>query len=212
MAMAPRTASCMLTWPSRFPTHVGACESSKSDMYTAAPLLRALMTILRGTGGPVISTRRSTRPGAGGAAFHTPSRTARVSGRKSGICPASSAFCRTSRAASSWRRRASKHRCSAATNAWASGVSTRAACSWLTGPWMATPGTHAIVMLATAEDVELSRAAPRMSQTRQPRAWAAAEAGSGGQGTGECGALPAGRGSLSLFLTAARFRDARRPE
>ena len=37
---------------------MGALESSKSAMYTLAPELRALMTILRSTG-PVISTRRS---------------------------------------------------------------------------------------------------------------------------------------------------------
>ena len=53
-------------------------------MKVLAPLLSALMTILRSTG-PVISTRRSTIPGAGGAHFQlTSSLTVLVSGRKSG--------------------------------------------------------------------------------------------------------------------------------
>ena len=71
-----RTASRRLTWPSSRLSHVGAVESSKSAMYVLAPELRALrrqragkracahlITILRSTG-PVISTRRSRRPGA----------------------------------------------------------------------------------------------------------------------------------------------------
>ena len=49
---------------------MGALESSKSAMYTLAPLLSALMTILRSTG-PVISTRRSWRsPGMGATCTH----------------------------------------------------------------------------------------------------------------------------------------------
>jgi hypothetical protein len=52
-------------------------------MNCVAPLFIALMTILRSTG-PVISTRRSTMPGAGGAPCHVGShRMAAVSGRKS---------------------------------------------------------------------------------------------------------------------------------
>jgi hypothetical protein len=46
-----------------------AGSPSKSAMKHEAPLLSALITILRSTG-PVISTRRSTRPGAGDAACH----------------------------------------------------------------------------------------------------------------------------------------------
>ncbi len=53
----------------------------------------------------VISTRRSTRPGARGAPFHaTSARMAAVSGRKSGSLPASSSFWRWSRRARSSRR------------------------------------------------------------------------------------------------------------
>ena len=57
---------------------MGALESSKSAMYTLAPELRALMTILRSTG-PVISTRRSWMSSGMGAtccvaqlAWHSP--------------------------------------------------------------------------------------------------------------------------------------------
>lgn len=70
-AVAERTA--VLYW----------CLPSKSAMNCVAPLLSALMTILRSTG-PVISTRRSTIPGAGGGPCHVGSaRMAAVSGRKS---------------------------------------------------------------------------------------------------------------------------------
>jgi hypothetical protein len=60
---------------------VGEFESSKSAMKVLAPELRALMTILRSVG-PVISTRRSSRPGPGVAQRHeTALRMAAVSGR-----------------------------------------------------------------------------------------------------------------------------------
>ena len=68
---------------------VGVLESSKSAMYTLAPELSALMTILRSTG-PVISTRRSCRSAGAGATVQSPARIAAVSGRKSGSLPASS--------------------------------------------------------------------------------------------------------------------------
>src|SRR5215216_6457431 len=68
-------------------------------MNTFAPELRALITIFRSVG-PVISTRRSRRSFGIGATFQFPSRTDLVSGRKSGSAPASSFFCRSSRA---WR-------------------------------------------------------------------------------------------------------------
>ncbi len=66
---------------------VGAVASSKSASHTLAPEFNALMVILR-SGGPVISTRRSSRPGAGAATCQVgSSRTAAVSGRKSGSWP-----------------------------------------------------------------------------------------------------------------------------
>ena len=55
-----------LTWPSMQLAHVGEFESSKSAMNTRAPELSALITIFRSVG-PVISTRRSCRPGGSGA-------------------------------------------------------------------------------------------------------------------------------------------------
>ena len=80
----PRIASRRLIWPSRMLSQVGVEESSKSAMNTLAPEFSALMTILRSTG-PVISTRRSSRSCGIGATVHAPSRTAWVSGRKSGL-------------------------------------------------------------------------------------------------------------------------------
>ena len=47
-------------------SHSGVLASSKSASQTFAPELSALMVIFLSVG-PVISTRRSTRPGAGGA-------------------------------------------------------------------------------------------------------------------------------------------------
>ena len=46
----------------------GVFESSKSANQTFAPELRALIVIFRSVG-PVISTRRSFKPGAAGATF-----------------------------------------------------------------------------------------------------------------------------------------------
>lgn len=45
---------------------------SKSAMKVLAPELSAFITILRSVG-PVISTRRSSKPGAGGAQIHVES-------------------------------------------------------------------------------------------------------------------------------------------
>ena len=78
-----------LSWPWTTLAHVGVDASSKSASQTFAPELRALMVILRSVG-PVISTRRSSRPGAGGATCQSPSRIPWVSGRKSSISPAAS--------------------------------------------------------------------------------------------------------------------------
>ena len=62
---------------------------SKSAMKVLAPLFKAFTTILRSVG-PVISTRRSSRPGAGGAQTHVGSaRTCAVSDGKLSCSPAS---------------------------------------------------------------------------------------------------------------------------
>ena len=74
---------------------------SKSAIYVQTSALRALTTILRSVG-PVISTRLSIRPGAGGAPFHASfSLTCFVSGRKPGRAPLSSSTCLITRR---WRR------------------------------------------------------------------------------------------------------------
>src|SRR5690625_3202873 len=83
----------------------GVFASSWSASQTFAPALRALMVIRRSVG-PVISTRRSSNPGAGGATCQESSvRMCSVSGRKSKVPPAASSASRALRAASaSWRR------------------------------------------------------------------------------------------------------------
>src|SRR5690242_21791746 len=58
------------SWPSIMLSHSGVLASSKSASQTLAPELRALMVIFRSVG-PVISTRRSSRPGAGLATRQT---------------------------------------------------------------------------------------------------------------------------------------------
>ena len=99
----------------------GVFASSKSAMKTFAPELSALTIILRSTG-PVISTRRSWMSARTGAQVQSASRTARVSGRKSGSLPASNSACRRARRASSSFRRGPNARCSFAAKATASGV------------------------------------------------------------------------------------------
>ena len=67
--------------------HSGVLASSKSASHTLAPELSALMVIFRSVG-PVISTRRSSRPGAGSATRQVSSSPdGRVSGRKSSVPP-----------------------------------------------------------------------------------------------------------------------------
>ena len=102
---------------------VGVEASSKSAMKTLAPQFSALMIILRSTG-PVSSTRRSRMSLGSGATTQSLSRIFLVSGRKSGFSPASSFFWRTTRKASNSSRRALNLRCSSATKATASLVST----------------------------------------------------------------------------------------
>ena len=84
-------ASRRLRWPSMQLAHVGEFASSKSAMKTLAPLLSALMIILRSTG-PVISVRRSCRSAGIGATVHSELRTFAVSGRNSGSLPALISF------------------------------------------------------------------------------------------------------------------------
>src|ERR1700722_9608952 len=71
-----------LSWPETMLSHSGVFASPKSASHTFAPELSALMVIFRSVG-PVISTRRSTRPGAGAATRHPgSSRMAWVAGRQ----------------------------------------------------------------------------------------------------------------------------------
>ncbi len=78
----------------------GVFASSKSASQTFAPELSALMVIFRSVG-PVISTRRSTRPGAGaGTRQSESSLMCRVPGRKSSVPPADRSTWRAARAAS----------------------------------------------------------------------------------------------------------------
>lgn len=88
-SMRRSTASSRVSWPPMTLVQVGAVASSKSAIQTLAPEFRAL-TAIRRSGGPVISTRRSVRPGAGGATRQCgSSRRARVaSGKSSGVPPA----------------------------------------------------------------------------------------------------------------------------
>jgi hypothetical protein len=121
-SICPRMASARLCWPPTMFSHVGDVASSRSASQTRAPELSALMVILRSVG-PVISTRRSSRPGPGPATRHVrSSRMCRVSGRKSGSSPFANRSLRRWRASSrSWRGPANRV-CRSATNARASGL------------------------------------------------------------------------------------------
>ena len=84
------SASPRLSWPEITLSQSGVLASSKSASHTLAPELSALIVIFRSVG-PVISTRRSTRPGAGSATRQDgSSRTSLVSGRKPRVPPAAS--------------------------------------------------------------------------------------------------------------------------
>ena len=129
-------------------SQVGVFESSKSDMNTFAPELRALMIILRSTG-PVISARRSWRSAGAGATFQLGSaRMSAVSGRKSGSSPASSRAARSTRLASSSCRRGSNARWSFDTSASASGVRI-SAISGVTSAVIWTPSGSVIVLMVS---------------------------------------------------------------
>lgn len=113
---------------------------SKSAIYVHTFELRAFTTIFRSVG-PVISTLRSTRPGAGGAPRHvSSSRIAFVSGRKSGKTPLSSSCCRMTRRSRRFLRVELKARWRRARNAvaswvriffWDSSTEPRMATPWL---------------------------------------------------------------------------------
>ena len=120
--MVRSSASMRLSWPVIMLSHSGVFASSKSASQTFAPELRALMVIFLSVG-PVISTRRSTSPGAGGATRQSgSSRMCAVSGRKSSMAPPDSSAWRRRRAASSSDRRGPSSACSAAMRSMACGV------------------------------------------------------------------------------------------
>ena len=102
-------------------SHSGVFASSKSASHTFAPEFSALIVIFASVG-PVISTRRSTNPGAGAATCHEPTRVFEVSAKKSSVPPELISACLTTRASSSANRRARNLRSKAATNRTAAGV------------------------------------------------------------------------------------------
>src|SRR5688572_27569024 len=122
-ARSRRTARIRLAWPSIRLAQVGHNESSKSAMKTFAPELSALMTILR-SGGPVISTRRSSRSCGIAATRHSAARNSLVSAGKSGSLPSSNSRCSAARRASRRVRSLPKRAARSFTNPIAAGVST----------------------------------------------------------------------------------------
>lgn len=126
-SMRSRIASWRLTWLAMTLRHSGLEASSQSASHTFAPELSALIVIFRSIG-PVISTRRSSRPGAGGATRQlASSRMRRVASRKRGESPSAKAARRLRRSCSSCWRVHSNASCSSSTNRRASSVRTR---SW----------------------------------------------------------------------------------
>ena len=120
--MVRSRASFRLSWPVIMLSHSGVLASSKSASHTLAPEFSALIVIFFSVG-PVISTRRSTSPGAGAATRHEgSSRIPAVSGRKSSIAPRDSSACRRRRAASASNRRGASSACRAAMRSMACGV------------------------------------------------------------------------------------------
>ena len=142
-----RTASRALICPLTTLSQVGDSESSKSAIKASAPELSAPIIILRSTG-PVISTQRCCRSSGVGATFHEPKRISSVSERKSGSTPASNSVCRTSRRASSSRRRALKRRCRPARKASASSLRISAKPSASSPPTFTPCGIVSSVMIA----------------------------------------------------------------
>src|SRR5579885_484808 len=82
------SADCIpqIDLPAMLLDQVGELASSKSAMKTFAPEFRALITIFR-SGGPVISTRLSSKSAGIGATVQSADRMLSVSGRKSGNFP-----------------------------------------------------------------------------------------------------------------------------
>ena len=85
-SIVPLTASLRFNCPWTVPVQMGEWESSKSAMYTSAPLFKALIIIFRSTG-PVISTRLFSKSDGICPTVQSPSRTLLVSIRKSGSLP-----------------------------------------------------------------------------------------------------------------------------
>ncbi len=120
--MVRSSASFRLSCPVIMLSHSGVLASSKSASHTLAPEFSALIVIFFSVG-PVISTRRSTSPGAGAATRHAgSSRMSAVSGRKSSIAPRDSSAWRRRRAASASNRRGPSSACRAAISSTARGV------------------------------------------------------------------------------------------
>ncbi len=123
-SMRRSMASIRVSWPWTMFSQVGEVASSKSAIHTWAPELRAL-TAIRRSGGPVISTRRSVRPGAGRATCQSGSvRIDLVAREKSSGVPPRSRAERRRRSVSRSKRRAAKAASSRAMKSRASGVRT----------------------------------------------------------------------------------------
>ena len=87
-SIVPAIASRRLSWPPTTLSQCGVFASSWSASHTFAPEFSALIVIFRSVG-PVISTRRSTSPGAARRpASSSSSRTSLVSGRNPSVPPA----------------------------------------------------------------------------------------------------------------------------
>src|ERR1700716_2913657 len=126
-------ASMRLRCPSMRLRQVGVFASSKSAMYTEAPELSALITILRSVG-PVISTFRVRRSAGTRATVHSDSRRGRESGRKSSVPPSRSSRHRSARVSRRPMRVGSTSWCRRMRKACASFVSRSGARAAVSGP------------------------------------------------------------------------------
>jgi hypothetical protein len=138
---ALRTLSCPVT---RLPD-VGVLLSSKSAMKIFAPQVSALLTSLR-SAGPVISTRRSTRPGASGATRQSPCRTSLVPAGNSGSVPPARSASRIARDSGSSARRGPNVACSTASSSSAPAVRTCSQPPSQDAP-TSTPGTLGALLM-----------------------------------------------------------------
>ena len=186
------SASLRLSWPPIMLSHSGVLASSKSASQTLAPELSALIVIFLSVG-PVISTRRSTSPGAGAATRQDrSSRMLLVCARKSSVPPSASARCRSCRASSSSARRGPSSRCRAAIRPSASSVRIS---SYLgpARPVICTPSISVTLctsrVVASILETRAASRKPRPSAVPphpQPGAWR----GSRGSGAGAAGPAP----------------------